>query len=47
MKLVLPNKKYQKSYLELITSAKTKGNSKELGNSSLKKNESIDEMIKD
>lgn len=46
MKLVLPNKKYQKSYIELITSAKIKGDSEELGNSLLKKNESFDEMIK-
>ena len=46
MKLVLPNKKYQKSYLELIASSKTKGDSEELGNSSLKINESFDEMIK-
>lgn len=45
MKLVLPNKKYQQSFEELINSAKKHGDYNELGNSLIRDNETFDEML--
>lgn len=46
MKLILPNKKYERSFKELIVSAKNYGDYKELGNSLIRDGETFEEMLK-
>lgn len=46
MKLILPNKKYERSFKELIVSAKNYGDYKELGNSLIREDETFEEMLR-
>ena len=46
MRLVLPNKKYEASYFDLLKEAKEMGDFKELGNSLIGNAESYNELIK-
>lgn len=45
MKLVLPTKKYEESYYQLITSAKTRCDEQELGNALMRENETFEDML--
>ena len=45
LKLILPNKKYEKSYYELVKSAIKNGDVSELGNA-YRENETFDQMLK-
>lgn len=45
LKLILPNKKYEKSYYELVKSSIKNGDISELGNA-YRENETFDQMLK-